>query len=125
VFEAFVERVLGPELRPGDVVVMDNLLSHKGRRSDGRSSRPAPSMLYLPSYRSDLSPIEPAFCKIKQLLRTLAARTRDALWSSIRRILAAVTRPTPATSSSTAATHYKSPAPKVSPLTALCSARQW
>jgi transposase len=91
VFEAFVEQVLLPSLRPGDIVVMDNLSSHKSPKVRRLIESAGAELIYLPPYSPDLSPIEPAFSKIKQLLRTLAARTRDALWSSLQTILDAVT----------------------------------
>ena len=80
VFEAYLlERVLAPSLRPGQVVVMDNLSAHKGGRVreivEGRSCE----LLYLPPYSPDLNPIEQAFSKLKGRLRAGAARTREAL----------------------------------------------
>lgn len=91
VFEAFVRQVLLPELRPGDIVIMDNLSSHKrdclGRLIAGRQAE----LRYLPPYSPDLNPIELIFSKIKQALRTLAARTREALWEAMQEILDRVT----------------------------------
>jgi transposase len=91
VFESFVEHVLGPHLRPGDVVVMDNLSSHKGSRIRGLIEKVGAELHYLPPYSPDLNPIEMVFSKIKQMLRSLACRTKDALWSSMQRVLDAVT----------------------------------
>jgi transposase len=91
IFEAFVEQVLAPRLGPGDIVVMDNLSSHKSVRVRRAVEAAGASLLYLPPYSPDYSPIEPAFSKIKQLLRSLAARNRNALWSSMQTILDAVT----------------------------------
>jgi len=91
IFEAFVEQVLAPRLRRGDTVVMDNLSSHKGVRVRRAIEAAGAMLLYLPPYSPDYSPIEPAFSKIKQLLRSLGGRTRDALWSSMQTILDAVT----------------------------------
>jgi len=91
VFEAFLEQVLCPCLMPGDIVVMDNLSSHKGPKVRRLIESTGAELIYLPPYSPDLSPIEPAFSKIKQLLRSLAARTRDALWSSMQPILDAIT----------------------------------
>jgi transposase len=91
VFEAFVEQVLAPRLRPGDIVVMDNLSSHKSVSVRHAIEAAGASLMYLPPYSPDYSPIEPAFSKIKQLLRGLAARTQEALWSSMQTILDAVT----------------------------------
>jgi transposase len=87
VFQAYVDQVLVPELRPGDVVVMDNLGSHTtpGVRAaiEGAGCR----VLYLPPYSPDLNPIEKAFSKLKRLLRTAAERTVDGLWAAIGRLL--------------------------------------
>jgi len=86
-FEAFVEKVLLPTLRPGQIVIMDNLSSHKGSGVRELISRAGAELLYLPPYSPDLSPIEPAFSKIKQLLRSAAYRTVDVLWGSVQSIL--------------------------------------
>jgi transposase len=91
VFGAFVKQVLVPELRPGDIVVMDNLSSHKGRRIRRLIERVGAAVEYLPPYSPDLNPIEMVFSKIKQLLRTMACRTKDALWRSMQSVLNAVT----------------------------------
>lgn len=87
VFEAFVEQVLLPALRAGDIVVMDNLSSHKSARARSLIESRGAELLFLPPYSPDLSPIEPAFSKIKQKLRSLACRTREALWSSMQTVL--------------------------------------
>ena len=91
VFEAFVEHVLVPELRPGDVVVMDNLSSHKRARTRELIESAEAQLLFLPPYSPDLNPIELIFSKIKQLLRSLACRTQDALWKAMQSVLDAVT----------------------------------
>lgn len=91
VFAAFVERVLTPALRPGDIVVMDNLSSHKSVRVRQMIESAGASLRYLPPYSPDLNPIEMVFSKIKQMLRSLACRTREALWRSMQGILDAVT----------------------------------
>jgi len=91
VFLAFVQRVLVPALRPGDIVVMDNLSSHKSVRVRQMIEAAGASLRYLPPYSPDLNPIEMVFSKIKQLLRSLACRTRDALWRSMQNVLNAVT----------------------------------
>src|SRR5579872_3496430 len=83
-FEAFVERVLLPSLRPGDLVIMDNLSSHKGDRTRQLIERAGAGLLYLPPYSPDLNPIEPAFAKLKQLLRSAAHRTVNGLWSDVQ-----------------------------------------
>lgn len=90
-FTAFVEQVLRPTLRGGEIVVMDNLSSHKGPRVRELIEGCGAEVLYLPPYSPDLNPIELSFSKIKQLLRGLACRTRDALWKAMQSVLDAVT----------------------------------
>jgi transposase len=90
-FEAFVEQVLTPTLRPGDLVVMDNLSSHKGARTPELIRDARAELVYLPPYSPDLNPIEPAFSKIKQALRSLSLRTVDAMWSTMQSVLDRVT----------------------------------
>ena len=77
-FRAWVEQFLVPELKPGDIVILDNLSSHKveGVRT---ATKGKARLLYLPSYSPDLNPIEQWFAKLKALLRKAAARTFDAL----------------------------------------------
>ena len=82
-FETYVERVLVPELRKGDIVVMDNLSSHKGTMTRQRIEAAGAGLLYLPPYSPDFNPIENAFAKLKALLRKAAERTVDALWAAI------------------------------------------
>jgi len=91
VFEAYLERVLAPSLRPGQVVVMDNLSSHKGGRVRELVEGCGCELLYLPPYSPDLNPIEEAFAKLKTLLRKTGARTREALVEAMGRALDAVT----------------------------------
>ena len=91
VFEAFVEQVLVPQLRPGDIVVMDNLSSHKRQRTRERIESTGATLLFLPPYSPDFNPIEMIFAKIKQLLRSLACRTRDALWQAMQSVLDQIT----------------------------------
>ena len=86
-FEVYVERVLAPELSPGDVVVMDNLSSHKGARTRELIEAAGASLLYLPPYSPDFNPIENAFAKLKALLRKAAERTVEGLWDAIGRLL--------------------------------------
>ncbi len=90
-FEAFVSQVLVPKLRPGDLVVLDNLSSHKGARTPQLIRAAEANVVYLPPYSPDLNPIELAFSKIKQALRSLAHRTVDALWSTMQSVLDRVT----------------------------------
>lgn len=91
IFEAFVAQVLVPQLRPGDVVIMDNLSSHKRARTEQLIQNAGAMLLFLPPYSPDLNPIEMIFAKIKQLLRSLACRTREVLWSAMQSILDQVT----------------------------------
>lgn len=91
ILESFVERVLASELRPGDVVVMDNLSSHKSGRTRELIENAGAELVFLPPYSPDLNPIEMVFSKVQQLLRSLACRTRDQLRRSMQRVLDAVT----------------------------------
>lgn len=91
VFEAFVEQVLAPTLAPGDVVVMDNLSSHKGARARELIEGRGAAVLFLPPYSPDLNPIELAFAKLKQLMRSAGHRTMAALWGDVQRMLEQIT----------------------------------
>jgi transposase len=82
-FETYVERVLLPELRQGDIVVMDNLSSHKGPKVREMIEAAGANLLFLPPYSPDFNPIENAFAKLKALLRKAAERTVDGLWATI------------------------------------------
>ena len=84
-FQDYIDQVLVPELHPGDVVVMDNLGSHKGAGIRAAIQAAGASLLYLPPYSPDFNPIENAFAKLKAMLRKAAARTVDALWNVIGR----------------------------------------
>jgi transposase len=90
-FQAYVDQVLVPALSPGDVVVMDNLGSHKGPAVRAAIEAAGARLLYLPPYSPDFNPIENAFAKLKALLRKAAERTIDALWTTIGRLLEAFT----------------------------------
>jgi transposase len=82
VFETYTERLVAPALKPGQVVVMDNLGAHRPKKIREMIEERGCKLLYLPSYSSpDLNPIEEALSKIKHLLRTMSARTKDALSS--------------------------------------------
>lgn len=83
-FRAYAEQFLAPALKPGDVVVMDNLSAHKVDGVRQAIERVGASVLYLPPYSPDLNPIEQLFAKIKAILRKTAARTKNALWNAIR-----------------------------------------
>ena len=91
VFEAFVAQVLLPTLRPGDVIVMDNLSSHKRHRARELIASAGAVVMFLPPYSPDLNPIENIFAKVKQHLRSLACRTREGLWSAMQWVLDQIT----------------------------------
>jgi transposase len=91
VFETFVDWLLAPTLRPGDVVVLDNLNVHKSDRAVKRIERAGAKVRYLPPYSPDLNPIEKVFSKVKGFLRFAAARTTAALYDAIAFALDAVT----------------------------------
>ena len=86
-FETYVEKVLFPELRAGDIVIMDNLSSYKGARVRERIEAAGAELLFLPPYSPDLSPIEMAFSRLKALPRKAAEHTVDGLWKAIGSIL--------------------------------------
>ena len=86
-FEVYVEKVLVPELRTGDVVIMDNLSSHKGAGVRERIEAASAELRFLPPYSPGLNPIEMAFSKLKALLLKAAERTVEALWTAIGKIL--------------------------------------
>jgi transposase len=91
IFLAYMDQVLCPQLRPGDLVVMDNLSSHKVKGVRERIEAAGAGLLYLPPYSPDLNPIEKAWAKLKQLLRSTKARTRDALDRAISDLLPEIT----------------------------------
>ncbi len=86
-FQAYVDQILVPTLSPGDIVVMDNLGSHKGARVRKAIEAVGATPLYLPPYSPDFNPIEKAFSKLKALLRKAAERTIDALRNRIGALL--------------------------------------
>ena len=86
-FEFYVERVLVPDLRDGDIVVMDNLSSHKGPAVRRMIEAAGARLLYLPPYSPDFNPIEKAFAKLKALLRKLEERTIEGLWKAIGEVI--------------------------------------
>jgi len=83
-FQAYIEQVLVPTLRPGDTVIMDNLPAHKGNDVRRAIEAAGATLRYLPPYSPDFNPIENAFAKLKAILRKAAARTVDHLWDAIR-----------------------------------------
>ncbi len=86
-FLAYVQQVLTPTLQRGDLVVMDNLSSHKAAGVRETIEQAGAKLLYLPPYSPDLNPIELAFSKLKWLLRSAAERTMEALWSRLGQLL--------------------------------------
>ena len=88
IFETYVETQLAPALNPGDVVIMDNLSSHKSEQAERVIRARGAWLLFLPPYSPDLNPIEMAFSKLKSHLRATAARTIDQLWKAIGNICA-------------------------------------
>ena len=90
-FQTYVDRVLVPDLRPGDIVIMDNLGSHKGPGVQAAIEAAGATVRYLPPYSPDFNPIEKAFSKLKAHLRKAAERTRDALWDRIGALIDQIT----------------------------------
>jgi len=86
-FETYVEKVLVRELLPGDIVMMDNLSSHKGPAVRAMIEAVGASLFYLPPYSPDFNPIEKAFSKLKAHLRKAAERTVAGLWDAIGRLI--------------------------------------
>ena len=91
VFETYVEKVLLPSLKEGQIVVMDNLSAHRPKRIRELIEQHGCELLYLPAYSPDYNPIEEAFAKIKNLLRKAATRSKEALVEAIGVALSAVT----------------------------------
>lgn len=91
VFTAFVEQVLVPTLTPGDKVIMDNLSAHKVSGVREAIEAVGAEVIYLPPYSPDLNPIELAFSKLKQLMRSAKHRLVDKLWQETQRMLDAIT----------------------------------
>jgi transposase len=87
IFRAYIEQMLAPTLGEGDVLVMDNLSSHKVAGIREAIEARGAQLLYLPPYSPDLNPIEQAFAKFKALLRKAAERTREGLWKAIGRTI--------------------------------------
>ncbi len=87
-FDAYVRTQLAPTLKPGDVVILDNLNVHKSPRAAQALAEVGAWFLFLPKYSPDLNPIEQAFAKLKILLRKAKARTYDALWRAVGDICA-------------------------------------
>jgi transposase len=88
-FLAYIEQILVPTLRPGDIVIIDNLGSHKGKAVRRAIRAAGARLFFLPQYSPDLNPIEQLFAKLKTLLRKAAKRTLEATWRQIGRLLSA------------------------------------
>ena len=86
-FRAYIEHFLVPTLKPGDVVILDNLGSHKGKVVRQAVRKAGARLLFLPKYSPDLNPIEQLFAKLKTLLRKAAARSLDAVCAAVGQIL--------------------------------------
>jgi len=91
IFLAYVEHLLCPVLKPGDVVVMDNLSAHKAPAVREWIEKAGAEVLYLPPYSPDLNPIEKAWAKLKQLLREVKARSKETLDQAITELLPCIT----------------------------------
>jgi transposase len=91
IFLAYVEHILCAALKPGDVVVMDNLSSHKIKGVQRLIEKAGAEVLYLPPYSPDLNPIEKAWSKLKQILRSAKARTKEALEIAIAEAIRMIT----------------------------------
>jgi transposase len=91
IFLAYVKHILCPALKPGDVVVMDNLSSHKIKGVRRLIEKAGAEVLYLPPYSPDLNPIEKAWSKLKQILRAAKARTKEALEKAITEAIQMIT----------------------------------
>ncbi|HEU5378369.1 MAG TPA: IS630 family transposase [Ktedonobacteraceae bacterium] len=90
-FEIYIEQVLAPSLQPGQIVVLDNGSIHQGKRVRQAIEAQGCSLLFLPAYSPDFSPIEEAFSKLKAVLRRIGARTQKALWEAIAQALQTIT----------------------------------
>jgi transposase len=91
-FHLYVEKILVPTLRPGDIVIMDNLGSHKGNAIRRLIRSAGAKLLFLPKYSPDLNPIEQVFAKLKHLLRKAAARTVETVCAAVGELLGAFTK---------------------------------
>jgi transposase len=91
VFQAYVKHILLPTLKPGDIIVLDNLSAHKNKEIQELIESVGAELWYLPPYSPDLNPIEKMWSKIKAILRTLKARTEQSLINAIAKALEAIT----------------------------------
>jgi transposase len=86
-FTAYVEQLLAPTLKPGDIVILDNLGSHKGKAARRTIREKGAHLLFLPPYSPDLNPIEQLFAKLKHLMRKAEERTHEATWRTVGQLL--------------------------------------
>lgn len=86
-FLVYVEKVLAPTLQPGDVVILDNLGSHKGKAARAAIKAAGAHLIFLPPYSPDLNPIEQVFAKLKHLMRKAQPRTVNATWKQVGQLL--------------------------------------
>jgi transposase len=91
-FLAYVEQILAPTLKPGDIVVMDNLGSHKSKAVREAIKKAGAKLAFLPPYSPDLNPIEQVFAKIKHYMRSAAERTVEATWKRVGKLLETFTQ---------------------------------
>lgn len=91
IFESYVEQILVPALKPGDIVMMDNLQVHKNAAACAAIKAAGASVMYLPPYSPDLNPVEHAWAKLKGILRTAKAQTREALEAAVGPAIEAIT----------------------------------
>ncbi len=91
IFEAYIEQILLPTLKAGDTVVLDNLAAHKSQRVRELIKSVGAELWYLPAYSPDLNPIEKMWSKVKSILRTLKARTKEALIQAVAKALEMIT----------------------------------
>jgi len=87
IFLVYIEKILAPTLSPGDVVVLDNLGSHKGKAARAAVRAKGAHMIFLPPYSPDLNPIEQVFAKLKHLMRNAQPRTIEATWRKAGEII--------------------------------------
>ena len=90
-FETFIEKMLAPTLQPGDIVLMDNVKTHKGKKVEEIIRSTGAQLRYLPRYSPDFSPLENCWSKLKELLRGIAARTVDTLEEGVKNALDKIT----------------------------------
>lgn len=86
-FQLYVEQILLPCLKPGDIVIMDNLGSHRGQAVRSAITKRGARLVFLPPYSPDLNPIEQVFAKLKHLMRKASERTLDTAWQRIGTLL--------------------------------------